>query len=84
MYETYVWNRTHISKNTGTTPYEALFGRLPSLKYIKVFGCDAFVHVNKDDRDGTFDTQSAPGIYLGPDPVTNCPIILLVPSGRSW
>jgi hypothetical protein len=32
------------------TPQEVLIGKEPSLTHIKVFGCDAYVHVPKENR----------------------------------
>ena len=48
----FVWNRTHISKDTGMTPYEAMRGKKPSLRHINVWGCDAYCHVPKEQRSG--------------------------------
>ena len=63
----WLWNRTHVSKHTGKTPYELARGRLPSLKEksLGVWGCDAFVHQRKELRDGTMAPKSEPAIYLG-------------------
>jgi hypothetical protein len=33
-----------------TTPHEVWFGKKPLLSHLKVFGCDAFVHVPKEKR----------------------------------
>jgi hypothetical protein len=32
------------------TPHEVWFGKKPSFSHLKVFGCDAFVHVPKEKR----------------------------------
>ena len=63
----YVWNRSHISKRSGQTPWEAMLGRKPSAKHWGVFGCDCFYHVPKELREETFSSKAEPGIYLGHD-----------------
>ena len=32
------------------TPYQAWVSKIPSLTHLKVFGCDAFVHIPKERR----------------------------------
>jgi transposase InsO family protein len=70
-HATFVWNRTHVSANTGATPCEVLFGKKPSVKHWGVFGCDAFCHVPKEQR-GVFEPKMDRCIYLGHDPIQNC------------
>lgn len=41
-------NRARIHKNK--TPYEHWYGEKPSVKRLRVFGCAAYVHVQKDQR----------------------------------
>ena len=60
----YVWNRTHIAKATGTTPYKALYKRTPSIKHLHVFGCNAYCHVPKEQRSTTFSPRMQPGSIL--------------------
>ena len=45
----YVVNRSSTSDLVNKTPYEAWDGKNPSLAHIIVFGCDAFVHVPKEE-----------------------------------
>jgi hypothetical protein len=33
-----------------TNTNEVWFGKKPSISHLKVFGCDAFVHVSKENR----------------------------------
>ena len=48
--------------------YEAFYHRPPSLSALKVFGCDANVHVLKEDREvAKLSPRAVPCIYLGPD-----------------
>ena len=73
----YVWNRTHISKDTGMTPYEAMRGKKPSLRHINVWGCDAYCHVPKEQRRG-LDPKAEPCIYLGHNDAQNAAYVLLL------
>lgn len=82
-HHVYLWNRTHISKNTGVTPYESTLKRQPSIINIGVFGCDAFVHQDRSQRDATCSPKAKPGIYLGHDSVQNCPIVFMLESGKT-
>ena len=70
-HATFVWNRTHVSANTGKTPCEVILGKKPSAKHWGVFGCDAFFHVPKEQR-GVFEPKMDRCIYLGHDPIQNC------------
>ncbi|KAF8315382.1 hypothetical protein DL93DRAFT_2057141 [Clavulina sp. PMI_390] len=45
---------------TGKSPHEAFYGRKPSVKHLRVFGCCAYAHVAKDKRS-SFQVQS---LYL--------------------
>jgi len=77
----YMWNRTYISPETGMTPYEAMFRRVPSVKYLHVFGCDVYCHVPKEQR-ATFEAKMEAGIYLGHDDVQNCAVVQLLRNGK--
>ena len=44
--------------------FEAMYKKKPNLESIKVFGCSAFVHVEKSFR-GKIDRTSQKGIFLG-------------------
>ena len=46
------------------TPYEAWHGTKPSVDHLRVFGCDSYAHVPKDER-GKFDTKARKCILLG-------------------
>lgn len=70
-HATFVWNRTHVSRHTGKTPCEVLYGRKPSAEHWGVFGCDAFFHVPKEQRE-VFAPKMDRCIYLGHDAVQNC------------
>jgi len=46
----YLVNRSPTSTLVDKTPLEVLYGNKPSLAHLRVFGCDAFVHVPKEKR----------------------------------
>ena len=46
------------------TPFEAWYGYIPSLSFLKVFGCLCFVHVPQVKRD-KLDKKAIPGIFVG-------------------
>ena len=49
---------------SGKTPYEAFYGRKPSVAHLRVFGCRAYAHVQKDKRH-SFQPKSRKCIFLG-------------------
>ncbi|HVT62489.1 MAG TPA: hypothetical protein VHD33_03265, partial [Legionellaceae bacterium] len=73
----YLWNRVHVSKVTGVTPYEYIRGKAPSMKYWGVFGCDTLVHIDKRLRK-TGDPHAERGIYLGHNVNYNCANIYIL------
>ena len=48
------------------TPFELWYGRKPSIKHLRVFGCDAFVHVLNDERV-KMDAKAIKCIFIGYD-----------------
>ena len=46
----YLVNQSPSSTLDDKTPHEVWFGKKPSLKHLRVFGCDAYVHVPKENR----------------------------------
>jgi hypothetical protein len=81
-HHVFLWNRTHIGSNTGMTPYEAINKRVPSIINVGEFGCDAFVHQDRTQRDTTCSPKAKPGIYLGHDSRQNCPVIFMLDTGK--
>ena len=73
----FVWNRTHLSKETRVTPYEAMRGKKPSAKHLGVWGCDAFCHVPKEQRDALA-PKAQDCIYLGHNTAQNAANVLLL------
>jgi hypothetical protein len=76
-HTTFVWNRAHVSPKTGTTPYEAMYGKKPSARHWGIFGVDAEMRVPKDQRDA-FGAATEPCIYLGHHNVQNCAMVYVV------
>jgi hypothetical protein len=48
------------------TPHEIWTGTKPSVKNMKVFGCDCYSHIHKEER-GKMDHKSDKGIFIGYD-----------------
>jgi hypothetical protein len=48
----------------GLTPHEVCFDKNPSLSHIKIFVCDAFVHVPKEKRSN-MDNKAVKCIFIG-------------------
>ena len=57
----YILNRVP-SKSVSTTLYEIWHGRAPSLKYVKIWGCLAFIKRLKSDK---LDMKSIKGRFVG-------------------
>ena len=76
-HATYLWNRTHVAKRTGRTPYELIFNKKPSAKHWGNFGCDALYHIVKGQR-GPLDAKREPCIYLGHDHTQNCATVFAI------
>jgi hypothetical protein len=74
---TFVWNRAHVSGRSGTTPYQAMYGKKPSAKHWGIFGVDAEMRVPKDQRE-VFGSTTEPCIYLGHHSVQNCAMVYVV------
>ena len=60
----YLRNRCPTKAVQGKTPYEAWYGQMPRVDHLRVFGCDAFAHIPKDER-GKFDPKARKCILLG-------------------
>jgi hypothetical protein len=49
---------------SGKTPFEAFYGRKPSVSHLHVFGCQVYAHVQKD-KHRSFQPKSRKCIFLG-------------------
>jgi hypothetical protein len=69
----YILNRSRTSAlGPGETPYYKMFGKHANMKYLRVFGCKAFVHDTSTGR-GKFDDRALEGILIGYDDIENNP-----------
>eukprot|EP00253_Pinus_taeda_P035263 PITA_35263 len=60
----YLVNRSPSSALEDKTPQEVWTGKEPSLSHLRVFGCDAYVHVPKEKRT-KLDSKSEKCIFIG-------------------
>jgi hypothetical protein len=60
----YLINQSPTSTLVDKTPHEAWTSKKPSLVHLKVFGCDAYVHVPKEKRS-KLDNKVEKCIFIG-------------------
>ena len=60
----YLVNRSPTKALGDKTPFEAWYGKKPSVEHLKVFGCIAYSHVAKDERK-KLDPKAKKCIFLG-------------------
>ena len=60
----YLVNRSPSSALEDKTPHEVWTGKKPSLSHLRVFGCDAYVHVPKEKRT-KLDNKYERCIFIG-------------------
>jgi hypothetical protein len=60
----YLVNRSPSSALGDKTPQEVWTGKEPSLTHLKVFGCDAYVHVPKENKS-KLDKKAEKCIFIG-------------------
>src|ERR1700761_2373344 len=61
----HVWNCLPAStSNTCSTPYQAWFGTVPDISHLRVWGCRAFVHIQRDKR-AKLDPHMLPAVFIG-------------------
>ena len=46
----YLRNRCPTAAVQGKTPFEVWYGMKPKVNYLRVFGCDTYAHIPKDER----------------------------------
>ncbi|KAF2359941.1 Reverse transcriptase RNA-dependent DNA polymerase [Trinorchestia longiramus] len=59
----YVKNRSPTSAHKNLTPYQALNGHKPNVQHFRTFGCMAYAHVPKDERE-KLDSKSKTCVLL--------------------
>jgi len=64
MAMVHVWNRCPTSAIKKATPYQLWFKRKPSVDHIRVWGCTAYVHVQKDKRTD-FGSHMEKCVFIG-------------------
>ena len=60
----YLRNRDPTKAVKGMTPFEALTGERPNVEHLKTFGCVAYAHIPKDERQ-KLDSKARKCIFLG-------------------
>ena len=60
----HIINRLPTASLNDKTPYELLNKKIPNIKYFKVFGCLAYVHIDKESR-GKLDFKAKKCLFLG-------------------
>ena len=70
LYMNYIKVRLPLEKLNGFTPYECVTGRIPSMKKIKVFGCDSHV-LNYEHKQSKIGPRTWLGIFVGVDSTAN-------------
>jgi hypothetical protein len=60
----YLVNQSHSSTLDDKTPQEVWTGKKLSLQHLRVFGCDAYVHVPKENRS-KMDKKAEKCIFIG-------------------
>jgi transposase InsO family protein len=48
----HIWNRCSTTSLTSKTPYELWHRKTPDVSHLRVWGCTAYVHIQKDKRTG--------------------------------
>jgi hypothetical protein len=60
----YLLSMYHSSMLVDMSPHEVWSGKKPSISHLKVFGCDAFLHVTKENRS-KMNKKEAKCIFIG-------------------
>ncbi|UYV67744.1 hypothetical protein LAZ67_5001856 [Cordylochernes scorpioides] len=61
---TNILNRSATKQTPGTTPYELFFGTKPNVANYKIFGCNAYMYIPKENRK-KWDNKSIKLMFLG-------------------
>ena len=64
----HVVNRCPTSALSGKTPHEAWYNKKPDVSHIRVWGCLAYVHIQKDKRKQTFGPHMEKCVFVGYPP----------------
>ena len=66
MYSIFTWNRTPKLLAGGVTPYEMVTGKIPDVKFMHPFGCQASAKHHRDDLP-KFAPRGRPCVLIGYD-----------------
>ena len=61
---TYIRNRSPTNAVQDKTPYEAWTGNKPIVSHLRIFGCDTYIHVPRDERS-KLDSKTRRSISFG-------------------
>jgi hypothetical protein len=64
-HATYLYNRTPIRRLEWRTPYELIYGNIPDVGHLRIFGCGAYVHIPPEVRINKLAPRSELMIFLG-------------------
>ena len=67
LHAMYLRNRSYSASTPNGTPYERLYKARPDLSTIRIFGCEAFTHVEQTERS-KFASKSLRTMYIGHEP----------------
>ena len=67
-YATHVYNRTSLRCQNWQTPFTLLYGSVPSVDHLRVFGCGAYVFLPAETRANKLSPKSELMTYLGSAP----------------
>lgn len=60
----YIYNRTPLAHKLAQTPYEMWIGKQAKLDHMKIFGCQAYVHIPTQQRR-KWDAKSKKMMFVG-------------------
>ena len=63
-------NVSPTTRNGSKTPHEKFWNLKPDLLKLRVFGCEAFAQVPKEEREEKLDKRSIHGVMMGYEPDT--------------
>jgi transposase InsO family protein len=61
----WVRNMTLTSVSRSQTPYQRFYSKIPDVGNLRIFGCVAFVHINKHERQGAFSPKARKVVFVG-------------------
>jgi hypothetical protein len=65
LHANYLYNRTPVRRLEWRTPYEHIYGKVPNVGDLRVFGCGAYVHIPPEVRVNKLSPRGELMIFLG-------------------